>query len=74
MAVQVPIEIQRQFCNICYTNGYQINVEVGAGSYGKVFNAVAIRDIVDNEGNTKVKVGTKCAIKLAMRKPGCDKV
>lgn len=75
MAVQVREETLRQFYNTCYTNGYQINVEVGSGSYGKVFNAVAFRDIIDSNTKTvKVKRETKCAIKLAIKKPGCERV
>lgn len=75
MAVQIQNETIKQFGTLCYNNGYQINKEIGSGSYGKVYSAVTNRDIQDpKSGVLKVKRGVKCAIKLAVLKQGCEKV
>lgn len=78
MALQVREDVVRQFCSICYTNGYQINKEIGSGSYGKVYSAVTIYDILDKRDPSSKRViaprGTKCAIKLAIIRQGCEKV
>lgn len=74
MALQIQNETIKQFGTLCYNKGYQINKEIGSGSYGKVYSATTIRDIKNEDGVFIVKRRVKCAIKLAVIKQGCEKV
>lgn len=68
MAVQISRETLTEFYSICSKNGYQIEKNIGAGSYGEVY---AASTFIERPG---VKAGTKVAIKLSIKKPGCELV